>query len=82
MLSLIPWPGPTIFKISCPRENARIVRKIVQTKWIPVLDKYKVNIFLDVVNNIFFNLKNCNDEKFDLNEILNSLINILGQTTN
>ncbi|XP_076254137.1 uncharacterized protein LOC143192591 isoform X3 [Rhynchophorus ferrugineus] len=44
MLSLIPWPGPTIFKISCPRENARIVRKIVQTKWIPVLDKYKVKL--------------------------------------
>lgn len=47
MLSLIPWPGPTVFKISCPRENARIVRKIIQTKWTPVLEKYKVTIPLE-----------------------------------
>ncbi|CAH1127880.1 unnamed protein product [Ceutorhynchus assimilis] len=47
MLSFIPWPGPTIFKISCPRDNARIVRKIVQSKWIPVLDKYKVKLPLE-----------------------------------
>ncbi|KAK5645939.1 hypothetical protein RI129_004403 [Pyrocoelia pectoralis] len=47
MLSLIPWPGPTIFKISCPKDNARIVRKIIQNKWIPVLEKYKVNIPLE-----------------------------------
>ncbi|RZC41130.1 hypothetical protein BDFB_009094, partial [Asbolus verrucosus] len=44
MLSLIPWPGPTVFKISCPRDNARIVRKIIQNKWIPILEKYKVNL--------------------------------------
>lgn len=30
VLILIPWPGPTVFKISCPRDNARIVRKLVQ----------------------------------------------------
>lgn len=47
MLSLIPWPGPTVFKISCPRENARIVRKIIQSKWLPVLEKYKVNFPLE-----------------------------------
>lgn len=44
LLTQIPWPGPLVFKISCPRDNARIVRKIVQTKWIPVLEKYKVKI--------------------------------------
>ncbi|XP_044266358.1 uncharacterized protein LOC123012476 isoform X1 [Tribolium madens] len=44
MLSLIPWPGPTVFKISCPRDNARIVRKIIQSKWIPILEKYKVRL--------------------------------------
>ncbi|CAH1369305.1 unnamed protein product [Tenebrio molitor] len=44
MLSLIPWPGPTVFKISCPRDNARIVRKIIQSKWIPILEKYKVTL--------------------------------------
>ncbi|KAF2898670.1 hypothetical protein ILUMI_07504 [Ignelater luminosus] len=47
VLSLIPWPGPTIFKISCPKDNARIVRKIIQNKWIPVLEKYKVSIPLE-----------------------------------
>ncbi|XP_065164647.1 uncharacterized protein [Atheta coriaria] len=47
LLSLIPWPGPTVFKISCPRDNARIVRKIIQTKWLPVLQKYKVNLPLE-----------------------------------
>lgn len=44
MLSFIPWPGPTVFKISCPRDNTRIVRKVVQSKWIPVLNKYKVKL--------------------------------------
>ncbi|GLV41585.1 uncharacterized protein CBL_06814 [Carabus blaptoides fortunei] len=47
VLSMIPWPGPTVFKISCPRDNARIVRKIIQSKWMPVLEKYKVNIPLE-----------------------------------
>ncbi|CAH0556995.1 unnamed protein product [Brassicogethes aeneus] len=47
MLSLIPWPGPTVFKISCPRDNARIVRRIVQNKWIPILEKYKVKLPLE-----------------------------------
>lgn len=47
MLSLIPWPGPTIFKISCPRDNARIVRRIIQNKWIPILERYKVSMPLE-----------------------------------
>ncbi|XP_066245586.1 uncharacterized protein [Euwallacea similis] len=47
MLSFIPWPGPTIFKIPCRKDNARLVRKIVQSKWIPVLNKYKVILPLD-----------------------------------
>lgn len=47
MLSLIPWPGPTIFKISCPKDNARLVRKIIQTKWVPILEKFKVSIPLE-----------------------------------
>lgn len=29
LLTIIPWPGPTVFKISCPRESAAIVRKVV-----------------------------------------------------
>ncbi|KAL1497070.1 hypothetical protein ABEB36_008092 [Hypothenemus hampei] len=44
---IIPWPGPTVFKISCPRDNSRIVRKIIQSKWIPVLEKYKIKLPLE-----------------------------------
>ncbi|CAH1976910.1 unnamed protein product [Acanthoscelides obtectus] len=47
MLSLIPWPGPTVFKISCPRDSARIVRRVIQSKWIPILDKFKVSLPLE-----------------------------------
>ncbi|XP_050309906.1 uncharacterized protein LOC126745906 isoform X1 [Anthonomus grandis grandis] len=47
MLSFMPWPGPSVFKISCPRDNARIVRKVVRTKWIPLLEKYKVKLPLE-----------------------------------
>ncbi|CAH0771146.1 unnamed protein product [Bemisia tabaci] len=47
ILSSIPWPGPHIFKISCPRDSASIVRKVVQKKWIPTLDKYQVKLPLE-----------------------------------
>ncbi|KAL1124370.1 hypothetical protein AAG570_000999, partial [Ranatra chinensis] len=47
VLSIIPWPGPTIFKISCPRDSATVVRRIVQKKWIPVLEKYQIEIPVD-----------------------------------
>lgn len=43
-LSLIPWPGPSVFKISCSRESTRVVRKIVQSKWLPILEKYQVKL--------------------------------------
>lgn len=46
-LSLIPWPGPSVFKIQCSRESARVVRKIVQSKWLPILDKYQVKLPLE-----------------------------------
>ncbi|XP_071448480.1 uncharacterized protein [Hetaerina americana] len=42
LFSLIPWPGPTIFKISCPRDKSSVVRRLVQKKWVPVLEKYGV----------------------------------------
>ncbi|XP_063239597.1 uncharacterized protein LOC134540653 [Bacillus rossius redtenbacheri] len=44
VLTIIPWPGPTIFKISCPRDHASIVRTLVQKKWVPVLEKHQVRI--------------------------------------
>ncbi|XP_026282865.2 uncharacterized protein LOC113209523 isoform X1 [Frankliniella occidentalis] len=47
VLILIPWPGPTVFKISCPRDSARIVRKLIQKKWLPVLEKRSVKLGLE-----------------------------------
>ncbi|GAB0094114.1 uncharacterized protein DMENIID0001_093390 [Sergentomyia squamirostris] len=46
-LSQIPWPGPSVFKIQCSRESARVVRKIIQSKWLPILDKYQVKLPLE-----------------------------------
>ncbi|XP_033209531.1 uncharacterized protein LOC117168184 isoform X2 [Belonocnema kinseyi] len=46
-LSVIPWPGPSVFKISCPRDRASIVRRIVQKRWIPILKKYQVELPLE-----------------------------------
>ncbi|XP_046745585.1 uncharacterized protein LOC124410907 [Diprion similis] len=47
LLCQIPWPGPSVFKISCPRDSASVVRRIVQKKWIPVLNKYQVELPLE-----------------------------------
>lgn len=44
VLALIPLPGPGLFKITCCRDNSRIVRKIVQSKVLPVLEKYNVKL--------------------------------------
>ncbi|XP_055299588.1 uncharacterized protein LOC129567071 isoform X3 [Sitodiplosis mosellana] len=46
-LSFIPWPAPSVFKISCSRDSARVVRKIVQTRWLPILEKYQVKLPLE-----------------------------------
>ncbi|XP_055538968.1 uncharacterized protein LOC129726377 isoform X6 [Wyeomyia smithii] len=46
-LSIIPWPGPSVFKISCSRDSSRVVRKIVQSKWLPILEKYQVKLPLE-----------------------------------
>ncbi|XP_055632990.1 uncharacterized protein LOC129773412 isoform X2 [Toxorhynchites rutilus septentrionalis] len=46
-LSIIPWPGPSVFKISCSRDSSRVVRKIVQSKWLPILEKYQVQLPLE-----------------------------------
>nr|XP_019559797.2 uncharacterized protein LOC109428471 isoform X2 [Aedes albopictus] len=46
-LSIIPWPGPSVFKISCSRDSSRVVRKIVQSKWLPILEKYQVTLPLE-----------------------------------
>ncbi|XP_058122236.1 uncharacterized protein LOC131281774 [Anopheles ziemanni] len=46
-LSIIPWPGPSVFKISCSRESSRVVRKIVHARWLPILEKYQVKLPLE-----------------------------------
>ncbi|XP_052864758.1 uncharacterized protein LOC128271326 [Anopheles cruzii] len=47
LLSIIPWPGPSVFKISCSRDSSRVVRKIVHSRWLPILEKYQVKLPLD-----------------------------------
>ncbi|XP_076765263.1 uncharacterized protein LOC143432473 isoform X4 [Xylocopa sonorina] len=47
LLSVIPWPGPSVFKISCPRDRASVVRRIVQKRWIPILKKHQVELPLE-----------------------------------
>ncbi|XP_029049278.1 uncharacterized protein LOC114878998 isoform X2 [Osmia bicornis bicornis] len=47
LLSVIPWPGPSVFKISCPRDRASVVRRIVQKRWMPILKKYQVELPLE-----------------------------------
>ncbi|XP_076167601.1 uncharacterized protein LOC143146816 isoform X2 [Ptiloglossa arizonensis] len=47
LLSVIPWPGPSVFKISCPRDRATVVRRIVQKRWMPILKKYQVELPLE-----------------------------------
>ncbi|XP_044583072.1 uncharacterized protein LOC123264073 [Cotesia glomerata] len=47
LLSVIPWPGPSVFKISCPRDRASMVRRIVHKRWIPILKKYQVELPLE-----------------------------------
>lgn len=44
VLALIPLPGPGLFKLTCCRDNSRIVRKIVQSKVLPVLAKFNVQL--------------------------------------
>ncbi|VVC99871.1 unnamed protein product [Leptidea sinapis] len=46
-LTLIPWPGPSVFKITCSRDNSKIVRKVIQNKWLPVLERFKVKLPLE-----------------------------------
>ncbi|XP_017766611.1 PREDICTED: uncharacterized protein LOC108555471 isoform X2 [Eufriesea mexicana] len=47
LLCVIPWPGPSVFKISCPRDRASVVRRIVQKRWMPILKKHQVEMPLD-----------------------------------
>ncbi|KAH8266484.1 hypothetical protein KR044_003862 [Drosophila immigrans] len=47
ILLLIPWPPTSVIKILCSRDNSRLVRKIVRSKWTPILDKHQVKLPLE-----------------------------------
>ncbi|XP_032592049.1 uncharacterized protein LOC6561397 isoform X2 [Drosophila grimshawi] len=47
ILLLIPWPPSNVIKLLCSRDNSRLVRKIVRSKWTPILDKHQVKLPLD-----------------------------------
>lgn len=49
ILTVIPWPGPSVFKISCPRDRASIVRKIVQKVKVWVDCSLLILIFLIII---------------------------------
>ncbi|XP_058981588.1 uncharacterized protein LOC101889550 isoform X1 [Musca domestica] len=44
---LIPWPHTHVIKRLCSKDNSRLVRKIVRSKWTPILDKYQVKLPLE-----------------------------------
>lgn len=47
MLSFIPWPIPNPVTIRCSRDNSRIVRRVVQTKLVPIFQKYNYELPLE-----------------------------------
>ncbi|XP_017854206.1 uncharacterized protein LOC108607714 isoform X2 [Drosophila busckii] len=47
ILLLLPWPPTNVIKILCSRDNSRLVRKIVRSKWTPILDKHQVKLPLE-----------------------------------
>lgn len=49
VLTLIPLPpGPSsLLRLTCCRDNSRIVRKIVQSKFLPVLEKHNVKLGME-----------------------------------
>ncbi|KAH8412355.1 hypothetical protein KR009_001422, partial [Drosophila setifemur] len=46
-LLLIPWPPTNVLRMLCSRDNSRLVRKIVRSKWTPILDKHQVKLPLE-----------------------------------
>ncbi|KAL9926529.1 uncharacterized protein LOC119633726 isoform X1 [Glossina fuscipes] len=46
-LLLIPWPQTQVIKFLCSKDSSRLVRKIVRSKWTPILDKYQVKLPLE-----------------------------------
>lgn len=47
ILLLIPWPHSNVIKLLCSKDNSRLVRKIIRSKWTPILEKYQVKLPLE-----------------------------------
>ncbi|XP_023215540.1 uncharacterized protein LOC111618277 [Centruroides sculpturatus] len=47
LLSHVGWNGPSTTIMSCSRSKSRLVRNVIEKKFIPVLDRYKVTLPLD-----------------------------------
>ncbi|XP_068211186.1 uncharacterized protein [Palaemon carinicauda] len=47
LLTLIPRPGPIEPRPPCTRDKAALVRKLVNKRWMPVLEKYGVTLPLE-----------------------------------
>ncbi|XP_055381695.1 uncharacterized protein LOC129612201 [Condylostylus longicornis] len=47
LLTILSWPRIEIKHTLCSRDNSRLVRKIIHSKWQPILDQYKVKLPID-----------------------------------
>ncbi|XP_042223899.1 uncharacterized protein LOC121867846 [Homarus americanus] len=47
LLTLVPRPGPLEPRPPCTRDKAALVRKLVNKRWVPVLEKYGVTLPLE-----------------------------------
>ncbi|KAF2362875.1 Zinc finger C2H2-type [Trinorchestia longiramus] len=41
VLALVPWPGSVPPRSPCPREKAALVRKVLEKRWLPILERVK-----------------------------------------
>ncbi|XP_045582554.1 uncharacterized protein [Procambarus clarkii] len=47
LLTLVPRPGPLESRPPCTRDKAALVRKLINKRWVPVLEKFGVTLPLE-----------------------------------
>ncbi|XP_047740722.1 uncharacterized protein LOC108669914, partial [Hyalella azteca] len=47
VLVLVPWPGSLPPRSPCPREKAALVRKVLEKRWLPVLERVRSRLPLE-----------------------------------
>ncbi|CAL4147464.1 unnamed protein product, partial [Meganyctiphanes norvegica] len=47
LLTMVPWPGPLEPRPTCTRDKAQLVRKLINKRWVPVLERYGVSMPLE-----------------------------------